>query len=114
MNDAQAKPRGAGLAFECDFDEPPEKVWRALSIPELRENWLPREALADAQAHAVVPGREIQYRMREDAAPYLESTVTFTVEANEAGGSRLRIVHDLCDALKPKAANSNDRLMLAA
>jgi uncharacterized protein YndB with AHSA1/START domain len=28
------------LVFECDFDEPPEKVWRALTEPELLEAWL--------------------------------------------------------------------------
>ncbi|HVS78418.1 MAG TPA: SRPBCC domain-containing protein [Steroidobacteraceae bacterium] len=28
------------LIFECDFDEPPEKVWRALTEPRLLEAWL--------------------------------------------------------------------------
>ena len=28
------------LVFECDFDEPPEKVWRALTEPRLLEKWL--------------------------------------------------------------------------
>ena len=28
------------LVFECDFDEPPEKVWRALIEPQLLESWL--------------------------------------------------------------------------
>ena len=28
------------LVFECDFEEPPEKVWRALTEPELLEAWL--------------------------------------------------------------------------
>lgn len=40
------------LVFECDFDEPPEKVWRALTEPQLLEAWLTSESsLADgAQA----------------------------------------------------------------
>lgn len=28
------------LVFECDLDEPPEKVWRALTEPRLLEAWL--------------------------------------------------------------------------
>ena len=28
------------LVFECDFEEPPEKVWRALTEPRLLQAWL--------------------------------------------------------------------------
>ncbi|MHB8812006.1 MAG: SRPBCC family protein [Steroidobacteraceae bacterium] len=40
------------LVFECDFEEPPEKVWRALTQPELLEAWLegddsPRQSAGD-------------------------------------------------------------------
>lgn len=31
------------LVFECDFEEPPEKVWRALTEPRLLEAWLTAE-----------------------------------------------------------------------
>lgn len=31
---AQSDPSGS-LVFECDFHEPPEKVWRALTEPRL-------------------------------------------------------------------------------
>lgn len=44
---AQPDP-SESLVFECDFDEPPEKVWRALTEPRLLEAWLttddPRQA----------------------------------------------------------------------
>ncbi|HEX5462539.1 MAG TPA: SRPBCC domain-containing protein [Steroidobacteraceae bacterium] len=37
----QAQPDPSdSLVFECDFDEPPEKVWRALTEPRLLEAWL--------------------------------------------------------------------------
>ncbi|HEV2271682.1 MAG TPA: SRPBCC domain-containing protein [Steroidobacteraceae bacterium] len=53
----KAMPDSAdSLVFECDIDEPPEKVWRALTEPRLLEAWLatdhcrrtdsPREAAA--------------------------------------------------------------------
>ena len=37
----QAKPDSSdSLVFECDLDESPEKVWRALTEPRLLEAWL--------------------------------------------------------------------------
>lgn len=55
----QAQPDPSdSLVFECDFDEPPEKVWRALTEPRLLEAWLtaddaPRMASdAGAQPHS--------------------------------------------------------------
>lgn len=40
MMKAQPDP----LVFECDFEEPPEKVWRALTEPRLLEAWLTGDA----------------------------------------------------------------------
>lgn len=42
------------LVFECDFEEPPEKVWRALTEPRLLDKWLmasepPRADFLDGQ-----------------------------------------------------------------
>lgn len=31
------------LVFECDFEEPPDKVWRALTEPRLLQAWLTAE-----------------------------------------------------------------------
>jgi uncharacterized protein YndB with AHSA1/START domain len=39
---AQPDP-SESIVFECDFDEPPEKVWRALTEPRLLETWLTAE-----------------------------------------------------------------------
>lgn len=36
------------LVLEYSLDAPPEKVWRAVGIPALREQWLPNAVLADA------------------------------------------------------------------
>jgi uncharacterized protein YndB with AHSA1/START domain len=106
------------LVLEYDFDEPPEKVWRAVSVPELREKWLPQELLADGEPVSSVPGKEVRYRMRDDAPPFLESNVTFEVSPRSGGGARLRIIHRLADARidrrPPAAANSNRTLMRAA
>lgn len=89
MNDVKTEKHD--IELEYDFDEPPQKVWRAISIPEFRESWLPSDALADPEATSVTPGQEVRYRMRDNAPPFLESTVTFTVtrthQAEPACGS---------------------------
>lgn len=121
MNERKTKDQGGGVELEFDLVDPPQKVWRAISIPEFRERWLPKDALADPDAITVIPGREVRYRLRDHSPPFLESTVTFTITPNATGGTCLRIVHEPTDArfdrMARAAANSNSPpriLMLAA
>lgn len=107
------------LVFEYELDAPPDKVWRAISVPTFRDRWLPKGALAQAEPVTSKPGEEIAYAMRDNAPPFLESVVTFQVTPNAVGGARLRIIHGLVDTRlerhRPRAANSNSAgLMLAA
>src|SRR5262245_21267476 len=119
MKDGKAEGKREGIELEYELNEPPQKVWRAISIAEFRQNWLPKEALADPEAICVTPGQEVRYRMRDSAPPFLESTVTFRIAPNLSGGTNLRIIHELTDArierMTRVAANSNSTtLMLAA
>ncbi|MCF4123788.1 SRPBCC family protein [Methylobacterium sp. SyP6R] len=118
MSDAACDEPGPGIEQAYELSEPPAKVWRALSIPALREHWLPGAALAAPEPIAVTPGCEVSYRMREATPPYLESTVTFRIAPNGTGGTCLRIVHDLTDArfapLTTTAANGNAPVLRAA
>ncbi len=119
MNEEKAGDKDSGVELEFDLDDPPQKVWRAISIPEFRERWLPQEALADPDAVTVTPGQEVRYKLRDDSPPFLESTVTFTIIPNATGGTCLRIVHEPTDARLDRramaAANSDSPpLMLAA
>lgn len=112
MSESDTQDRTKQLVFEYQLDAPPEKVWRALSIPAFRERWLP----AEVEALSGVPGEEMRYRLREDEPPFLESVVTFQLAPNE-GGTELRIIHSLTDARlieTPAPANSNQPLMLRA
>jgi uncharacterized protein YndB with AHSA1/START domain len=107
------------LVFDYELDAPLDKVWRALSIAEFREKWLPGLAGSDAEPLSSTPCEEISFSLRDDEPPFLESVVTFRLGPNADGGTRLRIIHGLVDArlpLKPPtAANSNGPcLMLAA
>ena len=109
------------IEFECDLPEPPEKVWRALTVPELLAAWMmpndispetgSRFAFAgpDAAIECEIidaePERLLRYSWRErpqpgDAGPQarldspLDSIVTFTLARTVSGGTHLRIVHD--------------------
>ena len=119
MNAGKPTVQESGVERTFDLGDPPQKVWRAISIPEFRERWLPKESLADPDAIAVTPGQEVRYRLRDDSWPFLESIVTFTITPNATGGTCLRIIHELTDArfdgMARAAANGNSPpLMLAA
>ena len=117
MSDA-AKPDDAerALVLEYELDAPPEKVWRAVTIPALRERWLPDCDLAGTDPESSVAGEEVRYRLRESEPPFRESRVTFKIEPNEAGGTRFRIIQEACDDARqlPQTANSNGRCLMRA
>jgi uncharacterized protein YndB with AHSA1/START domain len=120
MSDATERDRDdeRKLVLEYDLDAPPEKVWRAMVIPALRARWLPQTDLAESEPVSSVKGEEICYRVREAEPPFLESSVTFRIEPNHSGGTRLRIIHqtDQCRLSQsiPRAANSNRRCLMRA
>lgn len=110
MSDAVKPDRSdADLVLEYEFDAPPAKVWRAVTIPALRERWLPDRELADAEPESSIAGEEVRYRLRDSEPPFRESHVIFRIEPNDAGGTRFRIIQQTCDdrAKLPQAANSN-------
>lgn len=108
------------ILIECDLPEPPEKVWRALTEPELLGKWLmPSDLCAqvgarfrfrpdgaegngtpiDCEMLAVEPRRRLQWVQREQGnpdtgLPLVESVVTLELAAIPNGGTRLRVVHD--------------------
>jgi uncharacterized protein YndB with AHSA1/START domain len=120
MSDAPEHDHGDAreLVLEYDLDAPPEKVWRAVTIPALRERWLPQSDLAEAEPVSWVTGEEVCYRVREAEPPFLESRVTFTIEPNPAGGTRFRITHEIDHTrlrqLMLAAANGNRRCLMRA
>lgn len=104
------------LVFECDLEEPPEKVWRALTEPRLLEAWLTaeepprtgsaegRRQPADYEVLTAEPHRLVRYRWR-DREPDRESRVghssdrevhsivTVELAPDAAGGTHLRLTH---------------------
>lgn len=113
-DEKQAPAAKDALAFECDLPDAPEKVWRALTVPELLAAWMmpndikpetgSRFAFAgpdtpiDCEVLDAEPGRLLRYSWRERSqtndADRLDSIVTFTLARTISGGTHLRIVHD--------------------
>ena len=118
MTELESEEQAADLVLEYEFEAPPEKVWRAISTPALRDKWLPDGDLAEAEPVSCEPGAEIHYRLRDEEPPFLESLVTFQVRPNGGGGTILRIVHGLVDErLEPRpptAANCNRSCLMRA
>ncbi|TRC99855.1 SRPBCC domain-containing protein [Mesorhizobium sp. WSM4303] len=113
-DEKQAQTAKDALAFECDLPDAPEKVWRALTVPELLAAWMmpndikPEtgsrfafagpEAPIECEVLDAEPGRLLRYSWRERSdtgdADGLDSIVTFTLDRTISGGTHLRIVHD--------------------
>jgi uncharacterized protein YndB with AHSA1/START domain len=98
------------LSLDFDLNHPPEKVWRALTDPELLEKWLlpvigfelapgaaftfktqpyPNwDGIVNCRMLEIEPQRKLRYAW---TVPFLDTVVTFTL-APTASGTRLSIV----------------------
>ena len=103
------------LVFECDVDESPEKVWRALTEPQLLEAWLTADdssscgesvRRADARDYEILtaePHRLLRYRWRDRESGAgdsgnsdgreVHSIVTVELIPGPEGGTHLRLTH---------------------
>ncbi len=100
------------IIVDCDLDEPPEKVWRALTQPELMAAWLaegdikpqvghrfelrPETGPVECEVLKADPTRELRlaWRERDEAGELVDSEVSFVLTPTITGGTRLRLVHD--------------------
>jgi uncharacterized protein YndB with AHSA1/START domain len=108
--DQTVRSPGESIAFDFDLPHPPEKVWRALTEPELLAEWLlpvvdlrlePGAAFTfrtqpypgwdgtvDCRFLEIEPHRKLSYAW---TVPFLDTVVTFTLTPT-ASGTRLSIV----------------------
>lgn len=106
------------LVFECALDAPPEKVWRALTVPEYLERWLKPEQEIDLAVVTAEENKSLTYRWREAGQGAVigmeDSLVTFELTPTNDGGTWFRLTH--APMALPVAANSNlaGPVMLAA
>jgi uncharacterized protein YndB with AHSA1/START domain len=103
MNDTSTQTRTVIVEREIPF--PPEKIWRALTQPQLLEEWLMKNDFAPVVGHrfnlrgdwggvldcevlAIEPHKTLSYSWdfnHDDAAYALKSVVTFTLTATPTG-----------------------------
>lgn len=97
------------LIFECELDAPPEKVWRALTVPEYLKRWLKPEAGTELAVVRAEENVSLTYRWRDGGqgavAGVEDSIVTFELTATEGGGTWFRLTH--APMMVPVAANGN-------
>ena len=90
------------LVFETVLDAPPEKIWRALTIPEFRDRWL--QPPRDVEVHMVTVNDNslltFSWKERNE-----ESVVTIELTPQKNGGTGFRLTHS--PVTIPAAANSN-------
>jgi uncharacterized protein YndB with AHSA1/START domain len=125
-----ARKPDEAVTFECELEASPEKVWRALTVPELLAEWLPTGSRAQDDApengrfSAIEtiesrPHEMLRYGLREDGAEagLEDSIVTFELRPTANGGTWLRLVHVAAEArprIRAPAANGNVLMRAAA
>lgn len=102
------------VVVECDLDAAPEKVWRALTVPELVEQWLgiPQADSGDGhvRSYEIVeaePFSRLRYAWRDSAATESETIVTFDLSPLPGGGTWFRLTHGLAGAARTPATAAN-------
>jgi uncharacterized protein YndB with AHSA1/START domain len=93
MNPADAHDES--LVYEFDLEAPIDKVWHALTNPQLVTRWMlpaPSEPAAEVELQIATcrPPHSVTYRWRAEDEP--ESLVTFELRS-VAGGTHLRLTH---------------------
>jgi uncharacterized protein YndB with AHSA1/START domain len=102
------------VIVECELPDPPEKVWRALTEPDLVAEWLTADEPAPIEREVVLeePPRLLRLAWRDGRD--VESLVTFELQRTEAGGTNLRVVHTGLAATALEAANAPVCMLRAA
>lgn len=107
------------IVTECDLEQGPDKVWRALTEPDLVNQWLVPDDV-DCQVMEAEPERFLRCSWRsrsderDDFGQSLDTVVTFELSETDAGGTHLRIVHEGFATTMLHAANDNRTTMMRA
>ncbi|MCR4266671.1 SRPBCC domain-containing protein [Nitratireductor sp. ZSWI3] len=112
MTPADEQETNETIVLECELDAPPEKVWRALTVPELAAEWLgacgdgrdePGYEMLDA-----LPFSRVRYAWHDATASEPDTLVTFELSPRPLDRTWFRLTHSAEKAPRA-AANCNGR-----
>jgi uncharacterized protein YndB with AHSA1/START domain len=112
------------IVVECELAATPEKVWRALTVPEFVASWLDVPAADKATSDTTGPAYRIieaqpfsrvRYAWNDATVNEPETFVTFDLEAQPDGGTWFRLTHSV-ETVRTIAspANSNSPPLMRA
>lgn len=105
------------VVVECELDASPEKVWQALTVPELVSEWLDVEPASAGReiGYAVTEARPhsyVRYEWHDNTSTRPRSFVTFELTPREGGRTHFRLTHSAA-ATALAGANSNRQPTMA-
>ena len=80
---------GDALVYEVDLEAPPEKVWRAIATPEIREAWLGEPETGAAEIAGADEPEWLDLVWPTESG---DSLISFEISPAD-GGSHLTITH---------------------
>ncbi|TWH01283.1 uncharacterized protein YndB with AHSA1/START domain [Mesorhizobium sp. J18] len=100
------------VMVECELDAATEKVWRALTVPEIVREWLGAKSthVAGETSYELVdaePFTRVRYAWHDPETEPAESLVTFEIAPRDQK-TFFRVIHSISNkADVPRAANTN-------
>jgi uncharacterized protein YndB with AHSA1/START domain len=102
------------IVVECDLDAAPEKVWRALTMPELVEQWLGVAPVAAGESgettYQIVeaePFSRLRYAWHDPATTEPDTIVTFDLSPLPGGRTAFRLTHGIAATVRAPVAAAN-------
>jgi uncharacterized protein YndB with AHSA1/START domain len=116
MNGRYDAPDGDALVIHWQLDHPPDRVWKALTDPDLLNDWLGRNdrrpelgacfaigvpadlgSPVECKVLEAIPNRVLRITWRganagEADAPPLDTAITFVLDEHAEGGTRLHVI----------------------
>lgn len=119
MRPADQRQESKEVVVECELEATPEKVWRALTVPELAAEWIAPERVSDGETAPsyemldALPFTTVRYAWRDEESSEPDTLLTIELSPQPNGHTWFRLIHSAVQA-PTTAANSNAPLARAA
>ncbi|MEO3999855.1 SRPBCC domain-containing protein [Mesorhizobium sp. CAU 1732] len=99
------------IVVDCELDAAPDKVWRAVTVPELAEQWITDDRERhDGRSYTLLdaePCTRVRYAWTDRASSEPETVVTIDLTPTPDGRTRFRLTHSIAAREPLCAANTN-------